>query len=109
MSEIFLDVDDYLDLYLLAGKLSDSSWQEEIKKKLQNYQYDSTLTLRSLWQKYKKVNLDIIALYQQVQKQPFNEELGKRILNLKQERMELSRQIHIEEGKVQRRQLPPLR
>ena len=70
--EIFLDVDDYLDLYLLAGKLNDPLWQQEIKGKLQNFQCDSTLTLRSIWQKYKKVSLEIIVLYQQLQRQPFN-------------------------------------
>jgi hypothetical protein len=101
--EIFLDVDDYLDLYLLAGKLNAPLWQKEIKEKLQHLQYDSTLTLRNIWQKYKKVNMEIIVLYQQYQKQPFNnEKLLKKIWDLKQQRMELSRQIQMEEGKLQR-------
>ncbi len=46
--EVYLEVDDYLDLYLLAGKLSDSLWQQEIKEKLKNFQNDSTLTLTTL-------------------------------------------------------------
>lgn len=32
-----LETDDYLDLYLIAGKLEDKEWQQDILKQLQNY------------------------------------------------------------------------
>ena len=35
--KVNLEVDDYLDLYLVAGKLADQEWQQEIINKLQNY------------------------------------------------------------------------
>ena len=34
--KIQLEVDDYLDLYLVAGKLKDQEWQQEIIIRLQN-------------------------------------------------------------------------
>jgi hypothetical protein len=35
--ELNLAVDDYLDLYLVAGKLDDQKWQQEIIAKLHNF------------------------------------------------------------------------
>lgn len=103
--EIYLDVDDYLDLYLLAGKLGDSSWRNEINEKLKSLheqQNDPALTLRSLLHQYNVVNMDMIALYQQFRKQPYNDELRKKIWELKQQRMHINRQIHFAELKIQR-------
>ena len=35
--EVNLEIDDYLDLFIIAGKLNDQEWQQEISMKLQNY------------------------------------------------------------------------
>src|SRR3954465_7118336 len=94
-----LTVDDYLDLYLLAGSLSDQIWQDEVMNKLQNFQsehsqIDSALEIHNLWKEYKKVNIELLDLYQQLRTQSSNKELHKKAEILKQQRMSLSRKIY---------------
>jgi hypothetical protein len=98
--EINLVVDDLLDLYLLAGSLGDDLWKDEMLKKLQNQpKVNSTLSpaLQRLWVEYKKVNMEILNLYNQIKSRKFTEALQEKIWNLKNQRMELSRKISVEE------------
>jgi hypothetical protein len=104
LKEANLNVDDYLDLYLLAGSLSDKSWQDEMMKKLQNFQnehskIDPVLEIHNLWIEYKKVNIELLDLYQQLRNQSSNKELHKKAEVLKQQRMSLSRKIYSVEKK----------
>jgi uncharacterized phage-like protein YoqJ len=105
--ETHLEVNDYLDLYLFAESLGDKLWQNEIIEKLQNNhkdlsQHGPSLTLQTLRKEYQKISIDILELYSQFQEKPFNEELQEKTWDLKQQRIELSLKIHIEERKSQR-------
>ena len=103
LKEANLNVDDYLDLYLLAGSLSDQLWQDEMMTKLQNFQNehakDPVLEIHNLWKEYKKVNTELLDLYHQLRSQASNRELHKKAEVLKQQRMSLSRKIYSVEGK----------
>jgi hypothetical protein len=101
LKEANLNVDDYLDLYLLAGSLSDKSWQDEMMNKLQNghSKIDPALEIHNLWIEYKKVNIELLDLYQQLRNQSSNKELHKKVEVLKQQRMSLSRKIYSKEIK----------
>jgi|SRR3954469_17671304 hypothetical protein len=105
--ENYLEVNDYLDLYLLSGSLGDNIWQEEILGKLQtihhneNTHQDSSLMIDNLWKQYKMINVEILALYNLLQKHPANEELKEKIWNLRQQRISISSQIKCEERKSQ--------
>lgn len=103
LKEAKLNVDDYLDLYLLAGSLNDQSWQNEMMDKLQNFQnepsQDPALEIHNLWKEYKKVNIELLDLYHQLRSQATNRELHKKAEVLKQQRMSLSRKIYSKERK----------
>lgn len=101
-NEVYLDVNDYLDLYLLAEKLGDVAWQQEIKEKLRDLPSEAIISLHRLRQKYKQVSTELLALLKQAKLQPFDKELRKQIWYLKQQQMELNREIINEEQKVQR-------
>ena len=97
-NQIYLDSNDYLDLYLIAGHLGDKIWQAEIIEALKNNvhlksnQYNP-FEIELLWKEYQHVNLQILEIYKQVQSQAFDEELQEKVLFLKQKRIELSRKI----------------
>ncbi|MCQ6275031.1 hypothetical protein JMM81_08660 [Bacillus sp. V3B] len=103
LKEANLNIDDYLDLYLLAGSLEDQTWQDEMMKKLQNFQnepvQDPALEIDNLWKEYKKVNIELLDLYHQLRNQASNKELHKKAEVLKKQRMSLSRKIYSEEKK----------
>lgn len=97
--ETCLEVNDYLDLFILAGNLGDKQWQQEIIVKLQNRQTqesqnDESATLDHLWTEYKKINKTIHELYSQLQSMPSNHDLQEIMWNLKQRRIELGRKIN---------------
>ncbi|WP_071394419.1 hypothetical protein [Bacillus tuaregi] len=98
-----LTVDEYLDLYLLAGKLGDPSWQNEIMDKLKKGEYiaEQTLKIRNLWNKYKKVNMEMLDLYRQLQKDASNEAVTEKIRALKLQRSTINKQIQQEQKKSQ--------
>lgn len=103
--ETCLEVNDYLDLFILAGNLGDKRWQQEIIVKLQNRQTQETrnvesATLDQLWIEYKKINQSIHELYNQLQTMPFNHDLQEIMWNLKQQRLELGRKINMEERRA---------
>jgi hypothetical protein len=93
-----LDINDYLDLYLYARNIDDILWQNEIIEKLQNLLNGSSLKNQSLdsdtlWEKYKYINKEILTLYHQLRDHSINDDLQEKILNLKQQRISLGRQI----------------
>ena len=97
-NQIYLDSNDYLDLYLIAGHLGDKSWQGEIIEALKNNEHlksnqGKSFEIESLWQEYQQVNMRILEIYKQVQSQAFDEELQEKVLLLKQKRIELSSKI----------------
>ena len=97
-NQIYLDSNDYLDLYLIAGHLGDKIWQAEIIEALKNNEHlksnqGNSFEIELLWQEYQHVNMQILEIYKQVQSQAFDEELQEKVLLLKQKRIELSSKI----------------
>ena len=97
-NQIYLDINDYLDLYLIAGHLGDKIWQGEIIEALKNNEHlksnqGKSFEIELLWQEYQQVNMKILEIYKQVQSQAFDEELQEKVLLLKQKRIELSSKI----------------
>lgn len=93
-------VNDYLDLYQYARSIGDIEWQQEILAKLKNTQseIESALPPQSyshedIWRIFDGINQEILSLYQQLRAQPSNPQLRGRILELKQHRQKLTRQI----------------
>jgi lipase chaperone LimK len=101
--EAYLEIDDYLDLFLLAGGLGDNNWQEEVLIQLQNVQnrknVEPKLTINDLWEEYKMINAELLDLYNELRDHSPDKELYKKIEELKQERMSVSKKIHSEEIK----------
>lgn len=98
-----LDENDYLDLYLYARNIGDKLWQNEIVEKLQNLTNESSFKNQSLyydtlWDKYKHTNNEILSLYHLLRTHPTNDDLQEKILNLKQKRISLGRQIGLAKG-----------
>ncbi len=93
---VVLEVNDLLDLYLLAQNLGDEAWQQEILEELQNFNHtelENKKELSNLWSQYKTINDRILATYQQLRVEPNNSTLFDQILELKQERNGLFQQI----------------
>jgi hypothetical protein len=99
--EAYLEIDDYLDLFLLAGGLGDNNWQEEVLIQLQNVQnrknVEPKLTINDLWEEYKMINAELLDLYNELRDHSPDKELYKKIEELKQERISVSKKIHSEE------------
>ena len=96
--EAYLEIDDYLDLFLLARNIGDILWQNEILEKLKNFSNESylknqSLDIDTLWEKYKHINEEILTLYHQLRNHPKNDDLLEKIMNLKQQRILLGRQM----------------
>jgi hypothetical protein len=100
-----LNSDDYLDLYLVAKKMGDQIWQNEIMTKLRDVMNEratdiQSLNLEGLWENYKKINREIVALYRNwfdgtaVE----NETIHEEIMVLKQERHAIGRQMDLAKG-----------
>ena len=97
-TEIELNVNDYLDLYLFAGDLGETIWQREIIEQLEALTTekpikDQPLDKDILWKKYKLINEEIYQLYQHIKKHSTNHELQEKMGNLKQERILLGHQL----------------
>ena len=109
-NQIYLDINDYLDLYLIAGHLGDKIWQGEIIEALKNNEHlksnqGKSFEIELLWQEYQQVNMQILEIYKQVQSQAFDEELQEKVLLLKQKRIELSSKIQKKQRNSKRHQL----
>ena len=103
---IKFEVDDFLDLYLLAEQLGDKGWQEEIIKQLKNptheiVEEDQLLTIHNLWLEYKSINIDILELYNKLKYSTTEEDLLGKINELKEKRLSLTHKISKEERKLQ--------
>lgn len=98
--ETVLEINDYLDLYLLAKSMDDRAWQEEILKKLQNYNQNHvnhTQMIHNLWSAFKWINEELLELYHQLRTDSTNSYLAEKIMDLKQKRIEITRQLRMEE------------
>ena len=97
--EALLEVNDYLDLYLLAGSLGDKLWQNEMITKLETLknessQVDPVLEIHNLWLEYKHITAELMDLYHQLLKDSTNEELHKKVGELKRRRMDICHKIY---------------
>lgn len=104
----FLEVNDYLDLYLLAGSLNDKAWQQQILEKLKDVPKENnkkereiTLNIEKMTQEYRQLNIDIIDLYRELRKDPGNIVLRNKLSRLEQTSKYLSKKIHVEENKLE--------
>jgi hypothetical protein len=90
-------VNDYLDLYLYAGEIGDTLWQEEIIENLKiiyNKKKQPELAgLNMYLERFKRLNEEILSIYQQMRQQSSIEHLEQRIQELKQQRIVVGRQI----------------
>ena len=102
-NETYLEVNGYLDLYILAGSLGDKQWQEEVLVQLQKFlgeqNEDPTVTINNLWEEYKRINVEILDLYNELRNHSANRELHKKVWELKQARNLISRKINDAEHK----------
>lgn len=97
-AEKYAQIDDYLDLFLYAGKLHDWQWQDEIKAKLiylQQNKDDDQKRERDLQHQFIEVNRQILMLYRQVRchATELSGPVKNRLIALKQRRLELGREI----------------
>ncbi|MBB6443599.1 hypothetical protein [Bacillus benzoevorans] len=106
MNETFLEVNDYLDLYLLAGSLQDKAWQQQIIGKMQDLpkekvQREKSLNIDELAKEFRMINTDILDLYHQLHRDPENAGLRDMVSRLEQRRKYLMKKIHAVETKLQ--------
>ena len=100
-------MNDYLDLYLYAQSIGDSSWQQELMEKLQNFHNEvrkenQSIELNKLLEKYKYLNDQILTIYHQIRSQPSNVYLQDKIWKLKQQRISLGREIRLAKSQSSR-------
>lgn len=100
---VVLEVNDLLDLYLLAQNLGDEAWQQEILEELHSFnpiEVENKKEIGSLWSQYKTINDHILAVYQQLRLEPNNSSHFDKILELKQQRNLLYQQIQLKESQT---------
>lgn len=101
-NKTFLTVDEYLDLYLFSKNLGDIQWQNEIIEQLKNHNQktDKTWEIQALWESFERVNNKILSLYKELQNDStISEAIGEKLWILKQQRIEISREIRcLQEG-----------
>ena len=98
-NETALEVNDYLDLYLLAKSMGDQAWQDEIIRKLKNVAnqpVDHTQMIHNLWAQFKKINEEILALYHELRTGTSTSYLEEKIMDLKYKRIEITRKLRME-------------
>jgi len=104
----YLEVNDYLDLYLLAKNLGDQTWQQELLKKLENYQSEEEMkqgremSAYGLLDRYKEINTQIIDLYRNLYNNQSDQEIKQEIKELKRELIAISRKLYEAERSTQR-------
>lgn len=90
-------VNDYLDLYLYAREIGDTIWQEEIienLKMISDKKKQTELTGLPMYiERYKRLNEEILSIYQLIKKQSSTVQLEQRMQELKQQRIIVGRQI----------------
>lgn len=103
----FLEVNDYLDLFLLARSLNDKSWQQEIIGKLKDFPKENiqkkelTLTIDKLTEEFRTVNMNILDVYRELRKDPGNIHLRNKLARLEQTSKYLSKKIRMEENRLE--------
>lgn len=93
-------IDDHLDLWNYAGEIGDEEWQAELLLILQDKEprVDRELKQKKkdeLWRRYDSINMLLLELYSEL-RNPANREqpeLMERLMALKQQRLEISRQL----------------
>jgi hypothetical protein len=98
-NETALEVNDYLDLYLLAKSTGDQAWQDEIISKLKNVTHqpvNHTQMIHNLWTQFKNINEEILALYHELRTGTSTSYLEEKIMNLKYKRIEITRKLRME-------------
>lgn len=95
-------MNDHLDLYNFAKELGDREWQEELLQALDETEQRITLewkakTKDELWRQYDLVNGLLLELYAELRdtNKKEQQELIERLMLLKQQRLEISRQLAI--------------
>ncbi|MCL1632643.1 hypothetical protein M3N64_12010 [Sporolactobacillus sp. CPB3-1] len=92
-------IDDCLDLYLLAKRLRDSEWQEEIRLKLAGLTGGTDKhgqeTERALQEQFVSVNRRILYLYRQIRELNgrATDQMSAELFALKHRRIELGKEI----------------
>ncbi|WP_071394422.1 hypothetical protein [Bacillus tuaregi] len=103
-NKVNLEIDDYLDLFLLAGQMGDKEWQQEIMEVLNHYEEnkakeDPVLRIHNLWLEHRKINTELIDLYRQLRQEPDNEILKSTISVLKKQKIAVCRKLYSDEKK----------
>ncbi|MBB6447417.1 hypothetical protein [Bacillus benzoevorans] len=100
-----LNTDDYLDLYLFAKKMGDKIWQNEIVVKLRDILSGRPVEIESpdletLWENYKTVSSEIVALYRKLPENSTNERqtIKATIVKLKKQRRAIIKQMDLANG-----------
>ncbi|RAV01716.1 hypothetical protein [Paenibacillus sp. YN15] len=95
-------INDHLDLYNYAGEQGDRDWQQEILQALAEKEQRiasewKAKTRDELWRQYDEVNGLLLELYAELRgrDKQAQQELIERLLLLKQQRLEISRQLAI--------------
>lgn len=93
---VVLEINDLLDLYLLAKNLGDEAWQQEVLEELRNFnptEIKNKKEISSLWKQYKTINDRILKIHQQLRVEPNNSTCLDKIFELKEKRNWLYLQI----------------
>lgn len=90
-------LDDYLDLYRIAGSMNDSDWQIDIERKLVAILEGRDLfgeQKKALQQQFIEINRQILLIFQRMHRgEDQDKSLSLKLFALKQRRFELSREI----------------
>ncbi|MCM3269902.1 hypothetical protein [Paenibacillus elgii] len=99
-------VDDYLDLYNYAGRIGDTAWEQEIVgilKQKDAYVSEAVRTrkLEELWTTFDSINRKMLELYRELRETNDSwaaERLREQVMELKTERLTVSRKIKAEQA-----------
>ncbi|MDF2922099.1 MAG: hypothetical protein K0R57_1013 [Paenibacillaceae bacterium] len=93
-------VNDHLDLLNYAREIEDVEWQEELFLALQDQQARIGQEIKQqkkdqLWRRYDAINGLLLELYSELRNTGITEQQGLmgRLMELKQQRLEISRQL----------------
>ena len=102
--ETALEVNDYLDLYLLAKSMGDQAWQDEILNKLKNYNQNHlnhTQMIHNLWSAIQDRSMkNFLSYIMNYELDSTNSYLEEKIMDLKQKRIEITRQLRMEDKAI---------
>ena len=102
-----MGINDYLDLYLIAEKLGDKAWQQEIIRKLHNFKEEENVVqepstmINKLQEEYNMITEEMFVLNRQLRTNKSSVELRKIMWDIHQKRLSLSRKIYNEKSKLE--------